>query len=52
MPKPDTKLNYILKDIPRPLWDRAKHRIVDERILLRDLLIKSLAEYLDRVEAK
>lgn len=39
-------INYILRDIPKPLWDKAKHKIVDEDITLRDLVLKSLEHYL------
>ena len=37
---------YLLRDIPEELWDQAKHKAVDERLSLRDLLLKALREYL------
>lgn len=38
--------NYLLRDIPEELWDRAKHRVVDDKISLRDLILKALHAYL------
>lgn len=38
--------NYILRDIPQPLWDAAKHKQIDEHITLRELLLKALEQYL------
>jgi len=40
--------NYLLRDIPKDLWDAAKHRAVDENTNLRDLVLTSLKAYLDR----
>ena len=40
--------NYILRDIPKELWDRAKHRAVDEGISLRELALNAVQEYLDK----
>ncbi len=38
--------NYLLRDIPADLWKEAKHKVVDEGISLRDLVLKSLRAYL------
>lgn len=38
--------NYLLRDLPDELWQRAKHRAVDDGDSLRDLIIKSLHLYL------
>jgi len=38
--------NYLLRDIPDDLWQRAKHRAVDDGDSLRDLLLKALHAYL------
>ncbi|MCK4503084.1 MAG: hypothetical protein KAU22_08605 [Desulfuromonadales bacterium] len=38
--------NYLLRDIPKELWDRAKHRAIDDGDSLRDLILKSLNAYL------
>ncbi len=38
--------NYLLRDIPAELWQRVKHRAVDDGDSLRDLVIKSLYKYL------
>lgn len=43
--KPET-LSYILRDIPRELWDRAKHQAINEGISLRELLFRALTAYL------
>jgi hypothetical protein len=37
---------YLLRDIPEDLWNRAKHRAVDDGDSLRDLLLKALRAYL------
>ena len=39
--------DYPLRDIPKDLWDRAKHKTVDEGISLRELIFKALEKYLD-----
>lgn len=38
--------NYLLRDIPQDLWTQAQHRAIDEKISLRDLVLKSLHAYL------
>ena len=42
--------NYILRNIPEDLWKRAKHRAVDEKCSLRDILIKALEIYIKEVK--
>ena len=37
---------YLLRDIPAELWLAAKHRAVDEKLNLRELILKALQEYL------
>ena len=44
--------NYLFRDIPEDLWIRAKHRAIDDGDSLRDLLLKSLYEYLNKGEGK
>lgn len=39
-------ITYLLRNIPTTLWDRAKHRAVDEGLTLRSLILKALEEYL------
>ena len=34
--------DYILRDIPQELWDRAKHRAIDDGVSLRELLLEAL----------
>jgi hypothetical protein len=38
--------NYLLRDIPQELWDKAKHRAVDDADSLRDIVLKALHAYL------
>jgi len=39
--------NYLLRDIPEDLWTAARHKAVDEKSSLRDLVLKSLRSYLN-----
>ena len=38
--------NYLLRDVPTALWDKAKHRAVDDGDSLRNLVLKALISYL------
>jgi len=38
--------NYLLRDLPEDLWQKAKHRAVDDGDSLRGLILKALYEYL------
>ena len=38
--------DYLLRDVPKDLWEQAKHRAIDEGFSLRDLILKSLFSYL------
>lgn len=38
--------NYQLRDIPEDLWNKAKHRAVDDGDSLREVVLKSLHAYL------
>ena len=38
--------NYLLRDVPEELWQKAKHRAVDDGDSLRDLVLKALHAYL------
>lgn len=40
--------DYQLREIPGELWTKAKHRAVDEKISLRELIFKALYAYLQR----
>lgn len=37
--------NYILRDIPAELWDKAKHKAVDEGVSLREIVLSALEKY-------
>lgn len=39
--------NYLLRDIPDELWQKAKHRSVDDGDSLRELILNALYAYLD-----
>lgn len=39
--------DYLLRNIPDELWRRAKHQAVDEKISLRDLILRAIRDYLD-----
>lgn len=32
--------------VPRHLWDQTKHRAIEERLPLQDLIIRALGSYL------
>lgn len=38
--------NYILRDIPAELWDKAKHRAIDDGMSLRELVLEAVEKYL------
>jgi predicted HicB family RNase H-like nuclease len=46
------KVNVHLKTFPEELHYAAKMQALVERISLKDLIIKAVAEYLERVEQK
>lgn len=39
---------YLLKDIPQDLWDKAKHKAINEGISLRELILQATREFIDR----
>ena len=45
--KDQETITYLFRDIPRDLWDRAKHRAVDDGVPLRTLLLQSLKKTLE-----
>ena len=38
--------DYLIRDVPQDLWDKAKHRAIDEGTTLRELVLAALAQYL------
>ena len=40
--------DYILKRIPDALWMDVRRRAVEERITLKELILRALREYLER----
>lgn len=38
---------YLLRDIPQELWDKAKHKAVDEGGSLRNVILNALRKYLE-----
>lgn len=45
-------MDYLLRDIPEGLWDKARHRVIDEKINLKELIIRALEEYLNMDKPK
>lgn len=39
-------ITYLLRNIPTTLWDRAKHKAVDDGISLRELILRAIENYL------
>ena len=46
----DRTTTYLFRDIPPELWQQAKHLAVDRGISLRQLLLDSLRDFIDRRE--
>lgn len=44
-----TKKNgdYLIRDFPDELKAKAQHKAIDEKISLRELILKALAKYLE-----
>jgi hypothetical protein len=40
--------DYVLRDIPKELWDRAKQKAFKDGISLRELILTAIQEYLDK----
>lgn len=40
--------NYILRDIPKDLWDKAKHQAIDDGVSLREIVLTALQDYLGK----
>jgi hypothetical protein len=40
--------DYLIRDFPEALHKAAKHRAVDEKVTLRDLILKAVEEYLKK----
>ena len=40
--------NYLLRDYPAKLWERAQHHAVSSKMSMRDLLLDAVEEYLER----
>jgi len=40
--------NYILRDIPKELWDAAKERAFKDGVSLRELILTATQTYLDK----
>ena len=44
--------DYLIRDFPEDLHKAAKHQAVDEKITLRDLILKAVEEYLKTAKKK
>jgi len=38
-------ITYLLRNIPDKLWQKVKHKAVDEHLSLRELILKALEAY-------
>jgi hypothetical protein len=38
--------NYILRDVPSNLWNKAKHKAIDDGVSLREIVLIALEKYL------
>ncbi len=45
--KPDDVVKTTIR-LPRPLWDLARHRAIDENTDLQELVARALADYLKK----
>jgi hypothetical protein len=39
--------NYILRDIPKEIWDKAKQRAFDDGMSLREIVLTAVEKYLN-----
>lgn len=47
------KITFLIRDIPKELWDKAKHRVINDDIeSLRQLVLAAIEEYLKKKKAK
>ena len=44
-------LSCLLRAIPQDLWDRARHRAIDDGTSLRELVLRAIREYLERKQS-
>lgn len=42
-------MNWMIRNFPKPLHKRAKVRAAEEEISLKDLVVKAVEEYLEKV---
>ncbi len=52
MPNPKTTTSYVLREIPAELWALAKHRAIDERTSLREIIFRALKKYCEKEDTK
>jgi hypothetical protein len=41
-----TPSDHILRDVPRELWDKAKHLAINEGISIRELILTAISKYI------
>lgn len=42
------KLTYLIRNIPPELWQSAKHQAVDDKISLRELILRAIRVYISQ----
>ena len=40
--------DYLIRDVPSDLWNKAKHRGIDDGVSLRQVILSALDEYLNK----
>lgn len=44
--------DYLLRDIPKDLWDTAKHHAIDDGVSIRELVLEAIQVYLNAPRKK
>jgi hypothetical protein len=42
--------DYLLRDIPKELWNEAKHASIDKGLSLRELILEALESYIKNIK--
>lgn len=45
-------MNYLLRDVPEEWWHKLRVQTVKDETTIREVILKSLAEYVHRKSAK
>jgi len=39
--------SFMIRDIPKDLWDKAKHKAIDEGCTLREIVLSAVSDYVE-----